>query len=241
METETNQPLTSDEFICVSCDNGEEMTERLTLEKNKKLFEIRREGKRLWIKIDGVTVKYPFNVNQYRPEEGSGTFVIYTTDGLRNVITLIDEFVKKEFDRMYLNKICENIMLTENALKEMFRDSLYEDTLRLNVNQKNCGFFRSDGTRIPTPNVSDILREDITLGIVIEPAFVWMYNKKIGVHWDARQIKLAPLKLNGWKKGSLFADDDKKKVTRPSKEMSQTTASIALPDKGSFKNMFDDD
>jgi hypothetical protein len=247
-----------EQFCCVNC-NDVNMMENVTIEKNKKIFEIRKEGKRFWIKCDGVIIKYPFAINQYRTTEGSGTFVVNVSDGLRNTVRLIDKFVQDEFDRLYLNKICDNIMLTKGALQDMFRNSLYNDTLRISVSDKNCGFFKSDNSKISSPMLSDILKEDAKCSIMIEPAFVWMVNKKIGIHWDARQIKLHPLQFNIIGKASspsLFHGNVKKQddanvnanamnaidaVQKSLSKLELNTTKFVLPQKGSFKNMFDDE
>jgi len=198
----------AEEFVCIALTNLD--VSNMTLEKNKKIFDIRKDGKRLWIKCDRVSIKYPYTPNQYRCTEAGkeGTFVVNVDEDLSAMVRMIDATVLSKFEDLYKGTVLNNVAMTENAIRTMFRPSLYSDTLRISVSANNCGVFRSDGTLIPSPDLSTIIKDDASMGIVIEPAFAWMFNQKIGIHWDVRQIKLSKLVLNFYRRVRPLKDEN---------------------------------
>lgn len=186
-----------DEFECLSSSliksDPDAITAGMTVQKNGKLFDIRKNGKRIWIRCDDAIVKYGYASDQYKADSKDGTFVLHTNDVIASVVDVVDKVVLKEFEFMFTGEILNNIVMTKNAIRTMFRPSLYAETLRLTVSPANCAAFRSDGSHMVNPNFPDILKPDTSLSVIIEPAFAWMYNRKIGIHWDARQIKMTKL------------------------------------------------
>jgi hypothetical protein len=184
-----------DDFECLSSSliksDPDAMIAGMTVQKNGKLFDIRRNAKRIWIQCDDAIVKYGYAPDQYKVDSKDGTFVLHTNDVIASVVETVDKVVLSEFESMFTGKILNNIVMTKNAIRTMFRPSLYAETLRLTVSPLNCAAFRSDGSNMVNPNFPDILKPDTSLSVIIEPAFAWMYNRKIGIHWDARQIKLS--------------------------------------------------
>lgn len=239
LQRQPTTKMSQDNFICVNATDVSNVTTDACLEKNKKIYDIRKSGKRLWIKFDDVTVRYPYSVNQYgKADSKDGTFVVTADNGLRNVVDMIDDFVKTEFQKLYRGKVINNIMMTQGTIDSMFRSSLYNDTLRLYVNPSNCAIFKSDASIIKTPNLADILTEGLKIGIVIEPNFAWVFNNKIGIHWDARQVKLQKFKMTHGTK-SLF--NDGKPIERKSMSSPSTSKFKFDPPAGSFKNVFHSD
>jgi hypothetical protein len=189
LKREIMDTITEQDFICTSMESLD--ISDLSVEKNKKIFDIRKSGKRLWIKCDNVTVKYGYSMNQYKSvDTKEGTFVLHVNESLRNLINVIDQYVMNEFCKMYRNTILNNIMITQGTISTMFRSSLYNDTLRLYISPLSCAIFRTDQSKIEEPDMENIIREDLSLAVIIEPAFAWMMNQKIGIHWDCRQVKL---------------------------------------------------
>lgn len=189
---EPTQEPTPDDFICVEVNEVEnpDFCKDMGIEQNKKIFDIRKSGKRLWIKCDSVTVKYPFASNQYKTDAKEGTFVLNADSAITSMIELVDKVVKDEFIRLFNGKVLNNIMMTAGAINDMYRSSSYKDTMKVYVSPANCAVFGIDGSRIPDPDIKSVLNDDVHMGVVLEPAFAWMFQQKIGVHWDARQIKL---------------------------------------------------
>lgn len=216
--TDSDYKENEPDFMCAAVESVD--VSDLEIQKNKKLFDIRKSGKRLWIKCDNVTIKYGHSANQYKAVEAKeGTFVLNVDADLRNVVNAIDQCVVNEFAKMYKGTILNNIMMTPRTLSGMFRPSLYNGTLRLYVSPMNCGVFRSDRSKVVEPDMDNILREDLSLGVVIEPAFAWMMNQKIGIHWDCRQVKLHSYLDKKAKKTSMLtntAQTTNANVTKPS-------------------------
>jgi hypothetical protein len=189
----TTEVRPTENFECLSIKDVQTIPVDMSLVKSGKVFDIRRKGKRLWITCDDVIVKYPYSANQYKTNSKDGSFVVFASHPLKVMVETIDQVVLEKFITMHNRTILNNMMLTENSIKKMFRPSLYNDTFRLTVNPSNCAVFRSDGSRIVDPRLTDIVKSDTKLSIIVEPTFVWMFNHRIGLRWDARQIKLSKL------------------------------------------------
>lgn len=187
-----NTDVNIEEFICVQVNevNNPDFSKDMVIDKNKKIFDIRKSGKRLWIRCDSVSVKYPFAPNQYKTDAREGTFVIYADSAITSMIKLVDDVVKNEFMRLYKGEILNNIMMTPGTIDKMYRSSLYKDTMKICISPTNCAIFDKNHTLIVEPDIKSYIRSDMHLGIVLEPAFAWMFNQKIGIHWDARQVKV---------------------------------------------------
>lgn len=180
-----------EEFVCLTAGNSTEIYYAdLSVEKLKSIWEIRSNGKRLWIKSNGASVKFPFAVSPFKQGTKDGTFVINMDENLSDAVQYVDSFVYKEFLRMYQDKVMSNVLMTKGTLKAMFRESIYMDTLRLNVSPDSCAIFTKERGLLEDPVLHDVIKPDLALSIVVEPAFVWMRNGKIGIHWAARQVKI---------------------------------------------------
>ena len=221
------------DFICVD-NNDSTLADSLNMEKNKKLYEIRKGGKRLWIKCENITVRYSYS-NQYGKQDG--TFGITGDESFVNAVSMIDHFVLEEFHKLYGGKIIDNTVMTDNTINTMFRSSLFNDILKVSVNETNCAFFKSDATLMKNPDLRDILREKVTMATVIEPAFAWVFQGKIGIRWNCRQVRLQKITFNTQKKSLFFNSNEGKIVVN---EVKKTLPKSNLPAVGSFKNIFQD-
>jgi len=258
----------ADDFVCMDISsiddiNGTHDTPNpalgLGLIENGKIFDIKKDGKRLWIKCPDVVIKYPYSTNSYKPSQKDGTIVLHASDALTTMVDVIDGVVKQEFNRLYDRKILDNIMMTKGAIDDMFRSSLYNDTLRVYVSEKNCAVFSKEGILDREADFSTTLKSDLSLGVVLEPAFAWMFRGKIGIHWDARQIKLKQQKLKLFNNGqevqqssrfrtpakgtfkNIFVDSDEEDNKRGhSKILPLKIPEVTVPMKGSFKNILSD-
>lgn len=160
--------------------------------KGTKRFNILKNGKKLWIKSHNLTIKYPFAVNTFKKTE-DGTVVFNIPRSLTDAVNVVDKFVLDEFLKLYSGQILNNVVMTENTIKMMCRSSLYGGTLRVCVSNDSCTVFDEKQNLIETPKFSDILHNDLRIAVIVEPAFAWMMNGKIGIHWDARQIRILSL------------------------------------------------
>ena len=183
------------DFVCIessSVSNDTRVLDNTHLIKSKKLFNIRSNGKRLWIKHRNTCIKYGFTKNQYKSDAKDGTIVIILNNEGQHVISSIDDIVQQRFISMYTNTILNNMMLTENVIKSMFKQSLYNNTLKVTLSPDTCKLFDEKKIRIDNINFTDDygLTAGEEISIIFEPSFAWMMNKKIGIRWDVRQIQL---------------------------------------------------
>ena len=191
--------------------NGDLDTSTLALTKNKRLFDIRLvNGKRLWLKVPPCTLKYGYTDNQYK-SDSPGTMVLTDIGDVLESVEAVDRFVVDQMISQYKGTSLNNIMITENTVHSMFRPSVYRDTLRLSVDAKGCHIYDKAGKRISNPKVGEILAQGVSLTVLAQPSFAWMMGQKIGVRWDARQIKLADPVDN-----DPFGDPDEDPGVQPS-------------------------
>jgi hypothetical protein len=174
------------DFVCVA----KATQVPLCVQKSKSIWEIRSNGKRLWIKSNGSSVKYPYTLNPFKPDTNEGSLVINMDQNLSDAVEYIDCFVYKEFLRLYEGKILSNVHMTRSTLRSMFRESTSLGTLKLNVSPDNCAVFTKNESIWKDPDLTKILKAEMAVSIVAEPVFVWMRNGRIGIHWAARQLKI---------------------------------------------------
>lgn len=175
------------DFICVDTKSidASEISD-IQIEKNKRIFYIRKQDKRLWIKSKNAVIKYTYAKNQFKMDSNEGIISITIDDELDAVVSLIDKIVCDKFSGTIVN----NMMITENTIKNMFKESIYNGNLRLSLTPESCDVFDSDKNHLENIDFPETLIADTLISVVIEPTFVWMMNKKIGIHWDARQIQI---------------------------------------------------
>lgn len=177
------------DFKLFSSDSVEFNEKIIDFEKDGKLFNIRHVDKKLlWVSTNILKVKYGFSTNPYKPESKDGTFVLKLDENLKNIVKTVDKFVLNSLETMYKGKILGSLMITENTLSGMFRPSIYEDTIKLSVAYDTCAVFCNE-KQICNDFVFQDIQSDMYISTVIEPAFAWMFNQKIGIRWDCRQIK----------------------------------------------------
>jgi Fe-S cluster assembly iron-binding protein IscA len=202
-------------FVCINASGSSDEFTEMSLDKSSKKWLIRKEGKRLWIKCSNqASIKYPFQANKFKENATDGT-VVFNVDGvLQSTIELVDEFVFNEFNKSYKGKVVNNVMMTEKTVRDMFRPSMYNGTLRVSVAPESCVIFSKDRGLVKDVNLADTLKEDLSVSLVIEPAFAWVMNGKIGIHWDATQIKIngSLSSVNAFKgnKPSIFSSPSSK-------------------------------
>ena len=175
-------------FTCTSEFGG------LAINKEKSKFVVTCTSKNLWIPTPLIEVKYKFQKNTFKPDSTMGSLVV-TGPGLSTIVESVDTAILNQLKTMYSGKVLGNIVMSDDALKKMFKPSLSSGNLRVNLDPKSCTFFKSDASLIPTPTFDSLetfFDTGDTVRMVIEPAFAWIMNKQIGVHWDARQIKMIP-------------------------------------------------
>lgn len=195
--------------------------ENINLKKNKRVYNIlitpennvdKFESQKILIKCNNITLKNGFNINQFKQSENGneGTIVLDLSDKIE-YIDSFDTKIRTEFENVYGGTVINNMKLTYNSIKQMFRSSTYMNTLRVNISKDSCVFFDENRELILDPNYLELLKSNIKLGAVIEPAFLWIMNQKIGIHWDVKQIKLINEKENNVNENiswSLLMDDD---------------------------------
>lgn len=160
-----------------------------TVTKKKSVFDIRApEGKQLRLKVDKCGIKYGYSDNLYK-SASPGTIVVSDMGDLAESVEVIDQFVIDSLTQQYIGSSLDNVMITKNTISTMFRSSLYNGTVRVTVDDK-CLVFDKNGNKIISPNLKDILSKDLTIQLVFQPSFAWMMKPKIGVRWDAKQIKI---------------------------------------------------
>lgn len=175
----------ADDYHVVHIDKSQTVKD-VILEKNKKLYDIRVDGKRLWIKSTAASIKYPYSTNKFNK-----TSVVFNLDDtMIQAVKAVDAHVYDHYKNEFVGKIMNNMKMTDKTLQTMFRDSLYNGTLSTYVSADNCAVFSKEKGLISDPNLGELLKSDVNVSIVVEPAFSWYMDKKIGIHWDLRQVKI---------------------------------------------------
>ena len=236
----------NEDFVLVKGEDKPFIANDLNLVTNKKLYDIRKRCKvlqengeevtrcrRLWLSYANVQLKYGYSESPYKP--GTGSVVMMLDDNLSQIVQAIDDFVREEFLALYTGTVINNVAITANAVKQMFKSSMYDDgALRINVSPQTCAVFRSDGALVEDSDLHKrfigSLKTDVSTGVIFEPSFASVYQNKIRIHWDARQFKLAKLDFktianNSNKKGSLFRSSSKGSLT-PSIQTNGISSSV---------------
>ncbi len=177
-------------FITHDVSTGQPDVTSLTLTKKKSIYEIRATGgKQLWFKVNHCALKYGYSENLYK-SASPGTIVVSDMGGdLEGSVEAIDQFVIDTLTKQNLGSSLDNVMITENTISEMFRSSLYNGTIRVTIDDK-CRVFDKNAKLLISPNLKEIFKKDLTIQLVVQPSFVWMMKPRIGVRWDAKQIKI---------------------------------------------------
>lgn len=178
-----------DDFICVDIKEPENVVVDVKEnKKNSKLWDIRKDGKRLWLKCENLVVDNGFQINTFKPDSDEGYLKFIPNDFLEQVVESIDETVISEF----IGKVADNMKMTEKSVRRMFKPSINYGTLKVTASCRNCGFIDKDKQEIITSlkELPRLIQSETLTNAVLEPAFVWCMNKQIGIHWDVRQLQI---------------------------------------------------
>ena len=183
----------SDFKNCIS-DTDVAAMRSVSVAKVKRVFEIRLFDSPLTIKTK-CRIKYGFATNKFKPELlNAGSVVLQLTPSMIALIEELDERVCRYFEDTFTGSILNNVMMTKNATRAIFRPSVYSGSLRVHVSGDSCALIDEDNTTVLDGGNPDLLarrlRAGEAIGLVVQPAFAWFMNKRIGVRWNARQIRL---------------------------------------------------
>lgn len=178
-------------FVVHDTSNGAPDMSTWTLTKNKRLFDIRGSaGKHAWLKINQCVLKYGYSENKFN-SESPGTVVLSGLHEVLESVEAVDKFVIDSMIAQFRGKSLNNIMITDNTIQEMFRSSAYAETLKVSVTEKTCKIFDSNASLITNKSLADTLTSGLNLLVMVQPSFAWMMNSKIGIRWDAKQIRIS--------------------------------------------------
>ncbi len=161
----------------------------LIIVKKKSIYEIRTtDDKELWLKVNQCSLKYGYAEDKFKADK-AGNVMLADMNNLTDSVDAIDQFVIDKMTTQYQGRILNNIMITKDTVKKMFRASMYNGTLRVSVDPAKCPLFDNKGVSIESNDLT-ILKKGLGVQVFIQPSFAWLFNGKIGIKWHARQIKL---------------------------------------------------
>ena len=168
----------------------------LILEKNKSLWYIKSsDEKPVWICSNQVNVRSGYQLNQYKENPKDGSFIVDLDDQLKDRVVSVANNLKSEFFRQVLNTKLDNKLMTIKTLDQMWNESDVNE-LKVKLIPSKVAFFDNNNDLINSlvkkDNLPEIFKENIKVKLVIEPSFIWCFQKtkQIGICWIAKQIKL---------------------------------------------------
>ena len=156
-------------------------------ETGGKMLSISHEDKALRFMVPRSNI--PFGFREYIPFDGNSSISVEISIDDEKIIDKIqkleDEIIQKISVKSY-SIFHKNMTVPE--IKEIFNSNFKNGRLRVK-HTRNTRLFNSEGKPIIS-DVSDEDYKDWTAAISITISSVYFFNKKVGLVWNADQIKL---------------------------------------------------
>ncbi len=156
------------------------------LDKGGKVFNIRKDDKRIWLKTRNQTLHYGFSPNKFKPEKPDGSVVLYPlTDSWKKVVNVIETSIKEAFVGITLN----NVKVTGSTIEREFKPTIDpQGQMRVTVSPNECAVFDVEKKLVETDAVARLTRST-AVDLIIEPTYLWYTRgKAMGITWTARQV-----------------------------------------------------
>jgi hypothetical protein len=176
----------------------------LTITRKKNKFIIECDSP---ISTENVRIRYGFRKNTFKITD-EGFVSIDIAKNLIETVREIDDTVSKWFHDTYIDSVLDNVQISKNAIKTMFRPSVTDTQMRLHVSPSRCQFFNGDDTRIENVDCEKVMSAGSHARMTVTPSFAWMMNKIIGIHWDVLSCKIVTLSILKRPKRILFSDEN---------------------------------
>ncbi|KAJ3170019.1 hypothetical protein HDU87_000485 [Geranomyces variabilis] len=190
----TNQNMSN--YVVHDIKSGILDTSQLTLTKAKSIFNIGSGNKQLWLKVNPCVLKYGYRPHQYK-NTSPGNIVISDMGDLSEAVEAVEQFVIDTLTRVYKGTTLNNVAVTDKTIQRapegMFKSSMYNGTLQVSVDNKGkdkCPIFDQNATAVSSVDLKQVLTAGLAVTIFVQPIFAWMMGEKIGIRWDAKQIKI---------------------------------------------------
>ena len=198
-------------------------TNKITLTKNQKFYNINYEGKKLFVQLKGI--KCPFGVSDYNGNKKFTTTLSVEDD----IKTKLDELKNKLINEVLSNEeLSRDIKLKNLSVEKL--DSIFNDVYKdksdgkykplmkinfnndyndayklkccLIVNKKNLG------NVLPVEQFTQEISTMSDLDLILTPLFYCINGKNIGVSFKAFAVKVHPRKTQHSLTECLFSDEE---------------------------------
>lgn len=197
LSTEKKKGLSVDSFKIVLKDQDHF---DLKLVPNGKMWDVKDKisDRTVWYCMNDLVLDKGFETNPYKKASKDGHISVALDLHGSFVVGNVDTTLKTCFLDSSRGKKVDNLVMTDKTVDSLFRSSLFNNTVKLKVTFESTAIFDRHGTLLNDPdNVlisQDKLHLLLTAGtkliLVIEPSFIWCFNKQIGITWSLRQVKL---------------------------------------------------
>lgn len=185
-----------------------QITSDIKIEKSKKVYTIFHElnGKEVLFKFNNVTISQWFTQNTFKNIETEGTITISSDNtNLIDIINHFDNFMSDIFKEQYSGSSISNIMMTDRSIDQIFRSSLFNETLRVNVSTNTCSIFDKNKNLLNDFPLTVLKGQNVS--VIVRPSFIWIVNQKIGIRWDLIQLMILDKKETIQLRSCLLDDD----------------------------------
>src|ERR1019366_4025791 len=103
-----------------------------------------------------------------------------------------DQFIIEDFNSKFLGKSLGSIFVTPETIQRMFKPSFSDEynSFRINID-KTCTIFDSADSE----GHNDITKPfSSKVNVIVEPAFLWAFDGKVGIRWNCKQVFNVPVK-----------------------------------------------
>lgn len=143
------------------------------------MYDIRNNSKRIWIETGDLIITSKFSKNIFKPGSNEGSIVAELNPEFLNIVQNFERKIKAIFLEKFGGKPISGIMMTRDTIDQIFKS--VSDPMRISCDPASCVVL-NDG--ISLEGVSGIGN------FVVEPSYLWIMNGRIGVRWNARQIRI---------------------------------------------------
>lgn len=197
LSTEKKKGLSVDAFKIILKDQDHF---DLKLVPNGKMWDVKdiATGKPIWYCMNELVLEKGFETNPYKKTSKDGHVSIGLDLHALFVVENVDNILKTCFLESSRGKKVDNLVMTDKTVNSLFRSSLFNNTVKLKVTFESTAIFDKNGTLLNDPDnllinqdkLHLLLATGTKLILVIEPSFIWCFNKQIGITWTLRQVKL---------------------------------------------------
>lgn len=157
------------------------------------------ENKRIILTCPDVQVAVDYSRNPFKSSKDSGYVTLTLQKDDLRAVKYIDTAVTKIVQVEPRLRTLDQIRMTPRTWAAIFRGSATGDQLKLTVARNMVGFFDRHGKPIAETEESspwNALTTGVRVAVTIEPAFLWVFNRRAGITWTLCQVRFLADKID---------------------------------------------